>query len=200
MSANIFCDVVILPNPTLKDAAIAKSRELSEQGSYFTLGGETCVPHVSLYMLQLAVPDLAKAKRVLSKIASETVPLHLEAYRPYRSSGYVDVEYQRFNKFDSLQMDVVDALNSLRNGMYVDEIKRMETAEGLKLENLQQYGYQNIGELFRPHMTFTRLTPGVAFKIDDVTRFSGMFPGLGIFELGDNGTCARSIEIFEFAS
>lgn len=200
MSVNILCDIVVLPNPALKDAAIDKSTELSVQGSYFKLGSEVCVPHVSLYMLQLAVPDLSRAESILSKIASTTAPLKLDAKRSYHSNGYVDVEYQHFDKLDSLQMDVVSSLSPLRNGMYVDEIERMKTAEGLKLKNLQQYGYQNIGELFRLHMTFTRLKSEIDFSLDNLTKFSGMFTKLGIFELGENGTCARAIETFDLSA
>ena len=200
MSENILCDIVVLPNSPLKNRALTKSRELEEQGSYFILGNDTCVPHVSLYMLQIAASDLTTAESVLLEIAAAVKPLQLDASRPYHSNGYVDVEYQRFDGLDNLQMEVVRGLTPMRNGMYIDEIERMKIADGLKLENLQQYGYQNIGELFRPHMTFTRLKSETDFKLDNLDEFSGMFTKLGVFELGDNGTCARTIATFNFSS
>lgn len=51
--------------------------------------------------------------------------------------------------------------------------------EGLKQQNEQKYGHGLIGDLFRPHLTFTRLQSGskvdVPKVLGDVENISGSF-------------------------
>jgi hypothetical protein len=48
-------------------------------------------------------------------------------------------------------------------------------------------------------MTFTRFTNGKAIDVSNLPKpdeFSGSFIKLGLFEMGDNGTCVRKIAEF----
>ena len=83
-------------------------------------------------------------------------------------------------------------------------MRKMQDAEGLKLENLQKYGYPAIGDLFRPHITLTRLEEHNPKVLDllpqDISTFSGVFDRLGLFEMGENGTCIRKIAEFPLSN
>jgi hypothetical protein len=194
---SIPCDVVVLPDSKLEQEAITASHRLSELGGLFTLEVGKYYPHASLYMLQLRETDIDTVKDVLSKIAAGVGQLSLNASRFYQSQGYVDVEYERTEQLDMLQQQVVTALNPIRDGIREKDKVRMLEAEGLALENFKNYGYKYVGELFRPHISFTRFEgeqPDIDSKLpSDLTDFNGVFTRLGLFEMGDNGTCVREI-------
>ncbi|MBP6005281.1 hypothetical protein KA531_00005, partial [Candidatus Saccharibacteria bacterium] len=64
--------------------------------------------------------------------------------------------------------------------------------------------YPAVGDLFRPHITLTRLkehNPNVLELLQqDITTFNGVFDRLGLFEMGENGTCIRKIAEFPFSN
>lgn len=201
MNNSIACDVVILPNPLLADVAIAASQKLQQFDSLFVLEEGTCFPHASLYMLQLKIDDLPVVEEALSKIARVTTPPQLQAHRYDHTRGFIDAEYEKSPELVCLQRDVIKLLNPIRDGMRKKDMGRMKEAEGLALENFQNYGYKAVGELFRPHMTFARLKSNnlQALKVlGTLSDFNGPFMQLGLFEMGDNGTCIRKIKTFDF--
>ncbi len=80
------------------------------------------------------------------------------------------------------------------------DVERMKTATGLTLENYQNFGYKYVGDLFRPHITLTRFGSEQQTAVEllpDISTFNGVFDRIGLFEMGDNGTCIREIESWE---
>jgi len=62
------------------------------------------------------------------------------------------------------------------------------------------YQFIHVGDLFGPHMTFTRFTSDqeqVISTFPPKETFNGVFPSLGIFEVGDHGTSIRKIEVWD---
>lgn len=198
---SIPCDVVILPNPLLADKAITASQKLASFNSLFTLKDGECYPHASLYMLQLKIEDLSNVQSILEKIASAFSPLLLKAARYDHTMGFIDAEYEIIPELASLQEQVIQALNPIRDGMREKDKTRMQEATGLKLKNFQNYGYPAVGELFRPHITLSRLKENnqtALQSLGDLSRFDGVFLKIGLFEMGDNGTCVRKIHEVDF--
>jgi Protein of unknown function (DUF1045) len=118
----------------------------------------------------------------------------------YQAERYIDVEYERTEPMAQLQMQVVDAINPIRDGMRENDKRRMATVTGPARDNLEKYGYRGVGELFRPHISLTRFEreqPTVASGLGPITEFNGQFTHLGLFEMGANGTCVRKIDEFE---
>lgn len=151
-------------------------------------------------MLQLKQTDLDKVQGLLSDIAKEFRSLSLRAERFYQAQCYVDVEYEKSGQLIQLQQKVVAALNPIRDGMREKDKARMAEATGLALANFEQYGYKYVGELFRPHITFTRLSeekPDFEAVLPALSSFDGAFTRIGLFEMGDNGTCVREIGSWE---
>lgn len=200
---SIPCDIVLLPNPLLAKLAISTSQELERFDSLFTLEDGKFFPHVSLYMCQLSLKSIPRIEEQLSAISHSMSALQLEAYRYDHSKCYIDAEYKKFPELVGIQEGVIKAVNPIREGMREKDVDRMKEAEGLALKNFQDYGYKYIGELFRPHLTLTRLKAENLKSIeelDDVSRFSGVFLKLGLFEMGDNGTAVRKLAEFELGS
>lgn len=202
------CDIVLLPSSELANRVIDASRLTKQYESFFTLEDGKYYPHMSLYMFQLNEADIPKVEEVLTRIAKNTQTVSAEATTYSLGTGfgvgYVDPEYKVTEELSSLQNTVVEAVNPIRAGMRESDIKKMQDAEGIKLQNLQKYGYPAIGDLFRPHITLTRLkehNPKVLELLpQDVTTFSGVFDRLGLFEMGENGTCIRKIAEFPLSN
>ncbi|MCA9318443.1 DUF1045 domain-containing protein [Candidatus Saccharibacteria bacterium] len=204
---SIPCDIVLLPSKELADKAIEASKTISSLDSFFTLEVGKFYPHMSLYMFQLEETDIQNVEALLNEIAKQTQVVSATATKYSLGQGfgvgYVDPEYKVTDELTGLQNAIVDAINPVRAGMRESDIAKMQDATGLKLENLQKYGYPAIGDLFRPHITLTRLkehNPEVLNLLpSDVSTFSGVFNRIGLFEMGTNGTCVRQIATWDLA-
>lgn len=199
------CDVVLLPSADLASKAIEASTATKQYDSFFTLEDGSFYAHMSLYMFQLNETDVSRVEEVLAKIAKDTNAISAKA-TSYRLGegfgvGYVDPEYEVTEELSGLQSRVIEAVNPILAGMRESDVRKMQDAEGLKLENLKRYGYPAVGDLFRPHITLTRLKEHNPKVLDllpqDISTFSGVFDRLGLFEMGDNGTCIRKIAEFK---
>lgn len=200
---SIPCDVVLLPNPELSQRVITFSAQLSATyGTVSTLHADGPVPHASLYMTQLKVSDIARVQEILADIAARTPVFNLIANGYWLDSRYFDADYKKTDALADLQMAVINAINPIRDGMREKDKAKLLEAEGLARENLETYGYPAVGELFRPHMTLTRfaderLTMG-AIEKPNAQVFAGAFDRIGLYEMGDNGTCVRRIAELDF--
>jgi hypothetical protein len=192
-------DIVLLPEPSLAAKAIRTSQELQPMGTEFVLGTEQCLPHLSLYMTQLKTEDLPEVSKRLARIAQQTKQLQLAADEYVQEEGYIDASYARVPEIEQLQQAVLDAINPIRDGMRTKDEARLKAATGPTRANLEQYGYRGVGELFRPHLSFTRFTNRLPIPLEDMgapSAFSGTFVALALCEMGDNGTCLHKIQEF----
>lgn len=198
------CDIVLLPDEDQAELAAECSRLFAEQGSLFTLDNQNFYAHASLYMFTMDEARQQACIEALQDLASGHVTLQLDQDGYYYQDsgfgkGYLDVQYKRNQAVDLLQQAVIDTFNPLRAGMRESDKAKMQAASGLKLENLQKYGYPFAGELFRPHITFARLPVEIEPNLSVLpaaSQFTGLFSRLGLFEMGSNGTCIRKIADF----
>ncbi|MBU6427293.1 DUF3977 family protein [Patescibacteria group bacterium] len=190
-------DVVLVPETKITNEAIKISHDLEKFGTYFTLDNKTYFPHVSIYMLQIKDSDLDKVFGLLNEVAKGTRTITGTPRLFGTHNNYIDVEYEKTEEMRKLQMNVVNLLNPLRDGLRDRDKERLLTATGVEKETILKYGYRSVGEFFEPHLTFTR------FKIEqkdtvnnmpNMSIFSGNFPEIGIYEMGDNGTCVKEIK------
>lgn len=199
--STIACNIVLIPGDDLALRSIMTSRRISDVfDAFFTLEDGKFYPHLSLYMFQLDEADIPKVKNVLSDIAANLEPVTAKATHYSLGTGwgvgYVDPEYVVSEELRSLQQRIIEAINPIRAGMRDSDIAKMQDATGIKLENLRKYGYPAVGELFRPHVTLSRLKehrPEVLDLLPDIHDFDGAFVELGLYEIGSNGTCIRQL-------
>jgi len=191
----------MIPDADIENKAIALSEQLGKNETYFTLKEGEYYPHASLYMAQLDMSNLDEIKKRLSDVAASTSKITLTPKEYHQQWGYVDVEYGREPNSDRLQMDIVHALNPLRDGLRQKDIDRLPEAVGLERENILTYGYRSIGEKFAPHITITRFVDRKDIDLTtlpEVSKLKATFSKIGIFEMGENGTCVRKIAEFNF--
>jgi 2'-5' RNA ligase len=198
-------DVVLLPAPGQYQLSIIISRRLERYGTDFTLADGEQYPHLSLYMANLTPENVEKAKAALAGIAAHTPPLSLEAtgYVHDVEQGMFEVGYEKTDGIVRVQQAIIDAINPLRTGLREkDPVGRiladwLPQNSGEARENLERYGYDEIGELFRPHITCTRFKQRY-HKADTAAlpppaALSAVFLTLGLYEMGEHGTCTRTV-------
>lgn len=194
-------DVVLIPEESVANKAIALSERLKKYDTLFTLDNVNFFPHLSSYMLQLNDDGLNKACEELSRIAEETSSIRAIASHYHYEDNYVNVEYVKSPELIAIQTKVLERLNPLRDGMRDKDRARLEEATGETKKNLLNFGYRSVGNLFLPHVTFTRFTEDtehVVKTFPSKEEFDGNFVSLGIFEMGDNGTCITMITSWDF--
>lgn len=193
-------DIVLLPESSALETFISVSENLKDLGTYFTLGEHEYVPHISLYMLQLRDDSLEKVCTVLEKITTHTNIQNPKVKEYHYEHDYLDIEYERSNELAVLQNKIISQLNPLRDGLREKDTARLRTAIGDERSNLLQFGYRSVGDLFFPHVTFTRFISNqkqILATLPKINTYSCTFPTLGIFEMGDNGTCRWCIKTWD---
>jgi hypothetical protein len=169
------------------------------------LDDATLFGHLSMYMGSFEPDAVPAAVAVLTDLAAGTPPLELTAERYLQDveQGMIEVAYRPTPAVCGLQERIVAGFNPLRSGLrYADPVGRvlgewLPSTAGETRANLDRYGYDEIGGLFRPHITFTRFRRR-DLRIDLGTLppaggFSGMFGRLGLYEMGQHGTCTRRV-------
>lgn len=204
-SETLPCNIVLLPNEGQAQHAIQASRLLAPQGTMFTLDDQSFYAHNSLYMFQMSTTSQEQCITALQELAAETAVQRLAQDGYFyqdagHGKGYVEISFAKNESVVSLQERVIELFNTLRSGMRESDKNKMIDATGVKLENLQKYGYPSIGELFRPHMTLTKfpveIEPDLSV-LPNASIFTGTFTRIGLFEMGPNGTCIRKIAAFD---
>jgi hypothetical protein len=83
-------------------------------------------------------------------------------------------------------------------------VRELLAAPGVLGENIRRTGYAEVGEFFRPHVTFNWFVPGTHVDVSsedvpvDVWSLGGSYPVLAMFALGPYGTCAQALARYEF--
>ncbi|NRQ40567.1 hypothetical protein HII36_53490 [Nonomuraea sp. NN258] len=202
-------DVVLLPPPEVNARSIHLSRQCASLApTEFVLREEGTYPHISLYMANFTPAQCRDAVDRLRDISGRTGELLLEAeHFSGNEHGMFELFYRRSEAIVRLQEELIDALNPLRTGLRrLDPVGRILaehrlTAPPVARANLDRYGYDEIGELFRPHITLTRtrrrderFDPAV---LPAPESFTGTYRTLALCTMGEHGTCTDLIETFE---
>jgi Protein of unknown function (DUF1045) len=197
---NTVYDIVLLPENRLAELAIGTSQTLASLGTHFTLQKDTYVPHLSLYMVRISQEQLPQVIACLQHMAARSALVHATAtsYNVGKGfgAGYIDPQYEKTAQLTALQAQVLQLVEPLRSGHLPGHEQKLQNASGVKKQNLETYGYDAIGELFRPHMTLTRFTREIALPVDllpQVVEFSGTFNAVGLYEMGQHGTCVKQV-------
>ena len=193
-------DIVLLPSDNLLENALKVSETLEKLDTYFTLDNKMVFPHISIYMTQLNEEGLEKVKSVLSGIAERTKAVELKADKYNYENTYIDIEYTKNKEIIDLQSHVIEGVNPIRDGMRKKDEARLVNAVGEARSNLVKYGWINVGDLYAPHLTFTRFKsdhPEAVETLPSRENFNGAYASIGIFEMGDNGTCIKKIGAWE---
>jgi hypothetical protein len=204
-------DVVLMPPADVARRSIQMSTTLAPYGTEFVLDDVTLFGHLSMYMGGFEPAAVPRAVGVLTELAAATPPLELTAERYLQDveQGMIEVAYRKTPAVTDLQERIIAGFNPLRTGLrHADPVGRvlaewLPATTGETRSNLDSYGYDEIGGLFRPHVTFTRfrrrdLLVDLA-SLPPLEQFSGTFGRLGLYEMGEHGTCTRRVAEVDLA-
>lgn len=164
------------------------------------------VPHLTLYQVPILARDLDQLAEQLQLIAEQEAPYDLTVtnltYNADERS--LEIGYETQPRLVELQMKVTSYTNILRQGMLLEKdpagnrISELLHVEGELGENIRNFGYSEIGGLFRPHATLNWFGPDTDFAIEteqknNCSELSGQYDTLIISALGSHGRCAQQL-------
>ncbi|HEX5496390.1 MAG TPA: hypothetical protein VFX70_17645 [Mycobacteriales bacterium] len=204
-------------------AVLVERMRLAGHPSRFQLGRpypgdpsqDGCEPHVSLFMLSVERAEIDELLTAVRAVAGTVAPIVASGheYRP-NPQGAPELHYHRSDPWHALQHAVVTAAEPLRRGRLreVDpageplaglvERLRREEPDGDRLRQLLDYGYDEIGDRFRPHVTLAWPADGAPPSLADLPgpdAFSGVLVDLAVHGMAGNGTCTTRYGGFTLA-
>lgn len=193
-------DVVLVPPKHIAAKAIEVSRQLESLGTKFTLQDGVLFPHLSLYIVQLDDSNLDKVQTILQKIAQKTAAIEMNPKGYSCIMDFLFLEYETNAKVRKLHEAVVGEIAPLRDGMPPKDRARLATLPDKQKKSLEQFGWRFAGDLYQAHISITKFNYKQninSLKLPDTASFAGQFDILGLFEVGENGTCTRQVAEFK---
>lgn len=194
-------NVIIYPPADISKRAISISKKLKKKKGLFVLDSKKYFPHITIYMTEFPVKNVPKIRKMLREFATKTKPFRINSLK-YRqnSDGYIDVDYRKSKNIKELQKKIIALLNPLREGLLRPKDKaRISALSKTQQRNIKRYGYWSMDAEFFPHLTFTKLEKFNKLALSGINKLDFSFDvnKLGLFYLGDYGTCRKLIEIFD---
>ena len=204
MTEYIRLNIAIIPPEKVAIAAIELSKELSKPGKVsFILDGKNFHPHVTCYSPEFPTKNLDKIFGSIEELAHNFKSFSCDFLELQTHDGYIDIEAQLNREFKQLHETIIEKLNPLREGHLREKYTVEENLQSLTEEqrqNIQKYGYPDVMELYRPHMTLTRLEDadeavmllkGIKWDIDELKVDT-----VGAFTMSSYGTCKKLLNEF----
>jgi 2'-5' RNA ligase len=195
-------DVVLLPDETMMDRAIAANSKLVEKcGEKIVLNKKSCLPHISLAMGCIDENGIATVGAVLKEIAEKTSLPELKVIGVQTSTNSVGekvsvFEVEKTNELQSLHEEVIENLAPyLSYDVTADMLYNPAEVGQSTLLWIKNYRAKSSFENFFPHITL-----GYG-EIDDLSfpiRFSAS--QLALCHLGSHCTCRKILVSTEIAT
>jgi hypothetical protein len=204
-------DAVLLPGADVNARSVRLSEWCTELApTEFVLRADQLYPHISLYMANFASAQLGAVLEELGRVSERTFEIPLEAdHFAGNDQGMFELFYRKTEAVTRLQEDIIAGLDPLRVGLRErDPVGRVLAAHRLVAPpvaraNLDRHGYDEIGELFRPHITMARfqrrdqqVSPDL---LPPAESFDEVYRTLALCVMGEHGTCVEVVETFELA-
>ncbi len=192
-------NVALIPSEVVGIHAIEMSQMFEGNGGMFTLDSAHTYPHVSLYHVPLDPEKEEEVIQVLRETLAgiQPMPLKQSEYRS-TSRGFVNVGYEKNESLMNLHRAVLQSLEPFW-AREIGEEEKNEERSPEQQASMSRYGWHAADTLFDPHLTFSRLEEPNPERVTDMKsqNFSFVSDLVGLFELGEHGTCTRCLAIFE---
>lgn len=193
-------DIIVIPPPEIAEQAIALSQALAPLGTFFVLDDELIHPHISLYHVPLEQSTLSDVTGALGRVARETAPFLLQQGTYYPDQGvWVGVRYTADKGILDLHTALITATKEFR--IVEDDVRykaRWAELDHYQRKNLEDCGWADAYTRYSPHITFTKLREPRTDVLAHLPQreFSFLVDHIGLYELGENGTCTRLVADF----
>jgi 2'-5' RNA ligase len=193
--SSLLVNVAIIPPTTVGSAVCNFSGEIRPRGGEFVVDGLMRHPHLTLFLARVAKETPEEISDRLSQL--------LSSFRPFRAKHtgffltddrFYEASYRRDESIFTLHKSVLGLIAPYR---YSHDFPRREEFFGKysqeQKKNVLKFGYDLAGDLFRPHITITRLKKGsVEPSLASDADLSFKVSQIGLFVADDFGA-ARSL-------
>jgi 2'-5' RNA ligase len=188
------------------EKAIALSQEIGRNyKTFFIIDNVQFYPHITIYSPEYPQLNINKILKVVERITSNASQIYFRFRKINSNQGFISIGFDYSPEIKRLHEEIVKKLNPLRmerirKGYLEDSDYHMEFSQKQK-ENIKNYGYPDVMDLYKPHLTIARLkNESLAQKVSkdvnwDIPEFS--VDKLAIYEMGEHGTCKELIKEFE---
>jgi hypothetical protein len=155
---SLLLNVAVIPPDDVTNEAISLSKETGPIGGLFELNHTTRFPHATIYMARFAPSKISATQEILSiiiPILEEQILEHIGYHlTPHK---YYEVSYAKTPALERTQVIIAKQLRELRFAPGNPVIEHYFGAyEHAVEENVESWGYDLMGDLYRPHITLTR--------------------------------------------
>ncbi|MFL6123749.1 2'-5' RNA ligase family protein [Actinophytocola sp.] len=193
-------NVAVAPPAPVVGAVVEMSRELAGRGGLFELDNHSRHPHLTLYMARFDIGNLDEIRARLRDAVRGVRPFRVVHCGYHVTPGnYHEISYTRDETLCGVHEKITNALRGRRYSPgrpvvedYFGEYSAAQQA------NARDVGYDLAGELYRPHITLTRVKEGVTAEPLAVRAdLSFTASTVGLFEADRLGAARRLIESLE---
>lgn len=197
-------NIAVKPLELVAQQAIEISQKLSDKSkAYFVLDGKNYFPHLTIYSPEFPQNRLEDVLGTIENICAGMNSFESSFLDIQSHDSYVDVEVELNDSFQNLHKIIVEKLNPLREGhlreKYTIEANLAELTE-IQRQNIKEYGYPDVMEIYRPHLTLIRLensdealslAKNIQWNIEKLT-----VGNVAAFTMSSHGTCSGLIKEF----
>lgn len=157
---------------------------------------------MTIYFLEYPVYNGDKILEKLEGLLKNFSPIKFVADGIKTSHGYIGMAASYSQELRSLHEAIIRETNPFRENHPREEYVSINSEEipQEKKQNIELYGHPDVLDLYRPHITITRLkdekiaeqiAKDIEWPVDDF-----MIDKIGVFKTGENGTCVELIKEF----
>jgi 2'-5' RNA ligase len=189
--------------PAIRDHALEQSKRVAaEHPVHFTLNNVSVFPHVTLYAAAFLEIYQAEVVQELTDLTVGQDPLVCRMSNVATHEGYLEINLAPSFTLSAVHGRIVERLSPLRTFLREPPSAYRMSFSDEQLLNIHDYGYADAFELFRPHVTLTRLIdPRVGMDVAKTIRWempTFTANALVLYEMGEHGTCTSLIQEFPF--
>jgi hypothetical protein len=185
-------NVALLPDDDTNSALARAASVLDARRADFSVLDKDVIAHLTLYMTYFR--DSVAVSEAVAALATNVLPFWVEACAISRSAyGYVEVGYTGTTRLRRLQRSLIGALKTLRETPSSPPTRRFPP---LQLASYNRYGYQFVGDAYRPHVTLARFATETSVSVPDIDLATLSFTAgqLAILESDELGVGRRVVD------
>jgi len=196
-------NIALKPPKEIEKKVISLSQEISKMHkAHFVLDGKNFYPHITVYSPEIPSSNIDKIL-YLAKECSNYLKINLSFKEVNHTKGFIVVYFKHDLGIMNFHKKILQQFNPFRENHLSIKQKSQEYRSQLtkkQTANLDKYGYVNCMDLYKPHLTITRLydeklakdiIKGISWNIDKFIAEK-----LGVFKMGDHGTCIELVKKF----
>lgn len=202
--------IIFVPSKELSARAIKLASEISDYGeTYFRIDDTNYYSHLTVYKAEFPAKNEKKVFEALEHFVSRVKPFNLSFKSMFTEKGWTGMGFERAEGVYGSHQELVNLLNPLREGhirekYFVEMKKNSDTYSLERQEGIQKFGYPEVMDEYRPHLTLVRFkAENVGNKVvkdyenKDVLIDDSIVDKIAVVKGGGHGTVTEYVKRFK---